>query len=265
MKPDKISGGNERLNLMTMTLTDTKRSVCGRKGFAFVIAAILALSAYGAPAFAQDAAKKKKAAAKAFNPWTKLCSVKTKKAPKVCVTRIDGLGGQNLVPYAPIAIEQIDGVGDSLIVTFPHVWLVPVEFKDPKTKKTLKSIRFIGARWAIKMGVFIKIDKNKIHKFSYVYCDQASCVAQTKATKELLAELKKGKRITVVAMNTKKQMPRAFPLKGLGKALSGKPSDGKTWQKRIAGVRKQQILLVQKFQKAEMAALKKRKEAQKKK
>ena len=165
MKPDKISGGNERLNLMTMTLTNTKRLVRGRKGFALVIAAMMALSAFGAPAFAQDAAKKKKAAAKVFNPWTKLCSVKTKKAPKVCVTRIDGLGGQNLVPYAPVAIEQIDGLGDSLIVTFPHVWLVPVEFKDPKTKKTLKSIRFIGARWAIKMGVFIKIDKNKIHKF----------------------------------------------------------------------------------------------------
>ncbi|MCP4932924.1 MAG: hypothetical protein GY927_01675 [bacterium] len=250
---------------MIMTLTDAIRLVRGRKGFALVITAIVALSAFGAPAFAQDASKKKKESSEAFNPWIKLCSVKTKKLPKVCVTRIDGLGGSNLVPYAPIALEQIDGIGDSLIVTFPHVWLVPVEFKDPKTKKPLKSVRFIGARWAIKMGVFIKIDKNKIHKFSYVYCDQASCVAQTKATKELMAELKKGKKIIVVAMNSKKQMPRAFPLKGFGKALAGKPSDGKSWQKRIAGVRKQQILLVQKFQKAEMAAIKKRKEAQKKK
>ncbi len=250
---------------MTNNQTASKRPAKGRNGFALVLAAMMALGAFGAPAYAQDAAKKKKAAAKAFNPWTKLCSVKTKKQPKVCVTRIDGLGGANLVPYAPVAIEQIEGAGDALIVTFPHVWLVPVEFKDPKTKKSTKSIRFIGARWAIKMGVFIKIDQNKIHKFNYVYCDQASCVAQTKATKELMAELKKGTKITIVAMNTKKQMPRAFPLKGFGKAIEGKPSDGKEWQKRIGYVRKQQISLVRKFQKAEMEAVKKLKAAQKKK
>ena len=265
MKPDKISGGNERLNLMTNIRTAIKRPVRGRNGFALILAAMMALGAFGAPAYAQDAAKKKKPAAKAFNPWTKLCSVKTKKLPKVCVTRIDGLGGQNLVPYAPIALEQIDGGGNSLVVTFPHVWLVPVEFKDPKTKKPIKSIRFMGARWAIKMGVFIKIDQNKIHKFNYVYCDQASCVAQTKASKALIAELKKGKKITIVAMNSKKQMPRAFPLKGFGKAVDGKPSDGKTWQQRIGAVRKQQILLVQRYQKAELAVLKKQKAAQKKK
>ncbi len=250
---------------MTNTQTANKRRFTGRNGIMLALAAMVALGTLGAPAFAQDAAKKKKAAAKSFNPWTKLCSVKTEKLPKVCVTRIDGLGGPNLVPYAPVAIEQIDGAGDALIVTFPHVWLIPVEFEDPKTKKKTKSIRFIGARWAIKMGVCIKIDQNKIHKFNYVYCDQASCVAQTKLTKELMAELKKGKKLTVVAMNTKKQMPRAFPLKGLVKALDGKPSDGKEWQKRIGFVRKQQILLVQKYQKAEMEAAKKRKAAEKKK
>jgi len=234
------------------------------KGIALVVAAVMAVSTFGAPAFAQDA-KKKAAAAKAFNPWSKLCSTKTEKLPKVCVTRIDGLGGANLVPYAPVAIEQIEGGTTSLIVMLPHVWLVPVEFKDKKTKKTMKSIRFIGARWAILTGVFIKIDENKIHKLKYVYCDQSSCVAQIKASKELLAEMKKGKKISVVAMNNKKPMRRPFPLKGFGKALDGKPTDAKKWQNRIASVRKQQILLVQKFQKAEMEAAKKRKAAKEKK
>ena len=250
---------------MTKLICAKKPPLWSRIGLAIGLAVLVVAGSFSAPTYAQDAAKKKTAAAKNFNPWSKLCSTATKKVPKVCVTRIDGLGGPNLAPYAPIAIEDIDGKGKSFIVMLPHVWLVPVEFKDKKTKKTMKSIRFIGARWAILTGVFIKIDENKIHKLKYVYCDQSSCVAQIKASKALLAEMKKGKKITVVAMNNSKPMKRPFPLKGFGKAIDGKPANAKAWQGRIAAVRKQQILLVRKYQKAEQEAAKKRKAAQKKK
>lgn len=249
---------------MTSNLFVGKLFSWGRNSVAFAATLVLAASVFVAPVEAKDAAKAKTAATKTFNPWTKLCQKAPKGKVKICVTRIDGLGGANLIPYAPIALEQIEGKDSSIVITLPHVWLVPVEFKSKDSKKTIKSIRFVGARWAILTGVFIKIDENKIHKLNYVYCDQASCVAQTKATKQLMTEMKKGKKITIVALNNKKPMKRPFPLKGFAAAVDGKAGDAKMWQKRLSVVRKRQISLVQQYQKAEIAATKKMKKEKKK-
>ncbi len=227
-----------------------KLSSWGQKATTLAIATMMVAGGVFAPAQAKPDAKK--AVAANYNPWNKLCSKAPKGKKKICVTRIDGLGGDKMIPYAPLAIEEIEGKEKSVVVTLPNIWLLPVAFKDKKTKKEVKSFRFVGARWGILTGVYLKVDENKVHKLRYVFCDQFGCVAQAKASKALIAEMKKGKKIIVAAQNGPKNMRRPFPLKGFGKALDGKASDPVAWNKRISAVRKQQIIVVQKYQRQEM-------------
>jgi len=229
----------------------------GAKSVAFVIAAMLAVGLAAAPAMAKPDAKKK-AGAKEYKPWIKICPKMAKGAPKLCVTRADYLDRANMVPYAPIAIEDVKGKGRSIVVTLPHMWLIPVTAVNKKTKKQKKVIARVGARWAILSGVVVKVDKNKPHMLKYVYCDKFGCTAQAKVDKKLMAEMKKGKRIFVAGKNGQKTLGLPFTLKGFGEAFDGKPADElaykKAWQQQMASIQRQQI-----------AAIKKRRAAQKKK
>ena len=78
---------------------------------AFAIALLLAGGSFASPALAKDEAKlKTPAAAKEHKPWIKLCPKMPKgNKKKLCVTRADYLDRANMVPYAPIAVEDIDG------------------------------------------------------------------------------------------------------------------------------------------------------------
>jgi invasion protein IalB len=239
-----------------------KQFSVGRSVIAFVVALVVALGAAATPTLAKDDAKKTKAVAKAHKPWIKLCPKSPKGKPKLCVTRADYLDRANMLPYAPVAIEEIEGKGASIIVTLPHVWIVPVTREDKKTKKKIKGAARVGARWGILSGVIVKIDENKIHKLKFVYCDQFGCVAQTKATKALLNEMKKGKRIFVAGKNGPKTLGLPFTLDGFGTALAGKASDEaayrKAWQKQMVAIRKQQVAMAKKQRAAAIAAQKKK-------
>ena len=225
----------------------------GSRGvFVFAGALLIAVGSFGSSGFAKDEAKLKtaKAPAKTHKPWIKLCPKMPKGAKKkLCVTRADYLDRANMVPYAPIAIEDIDGK-KSIVVTLPNIWIVPVQRKDKKTGKVQKGLQRVGARWAILSGVIVKVDENKIHKLKYVYCDQFGCVAQAKLTDKLLKEMKKGKRIFVAGKNGPKTLGLPFTLTGFGKALDGKASDEvayrKAWQAQMASIRKQQIAMAKK-------------------
>ncbi len=247
---------------MNQTIFSKRLSPVRRALLAFLVA-MLAFSGFGPVAGAKEDAKNKAAAAKDYKPWIKLCPKMPKDKPKLCVTRADYLDRANMLPYAPVAIEQIDGKDSSIVVTLPNIWLVPVKGVDKKTKKETTRVARIGARWGILSGVIVKIDENKVHKLKYVYCDQFGCVAQAKATKKLLDEMKKGKRIFVAGKNGQKTLGLPFTLKGFGEALTGKPSDEaayrKAWQKQMAAIRKQQIDRVKKLRAAA------REEAEKKK
>jgi invasion protein IalB len=235
----------------------------GRNGIVFAVALLMAASAFGTPTLAKNDAKKKAAAAKTNKPWIKLCPKAPKGKPKLCVTRADYLDRANMVPYAPIAVEQIDGKNASIVVTLPHVWIVPVTGKDKKTKKEVKGVARVGARWGILSGVIVKIDENKIHKLKYVYCDQFGCVAQAKVDKKLMDEMKKGKRIFVAGKNGQKTLGLPFTLKGFGEAFDGKAADGdayqKAWQKQMQAIRKQQIAMMKRQQEAAKKAAEKKK------
>ncbi len=252
---------------MTITVTANKgffeKLKPGRSLTAFAFAFVVALGMSGTATFAQDKAAAKKSAAKEYKPWIKLCPKPQKGQPKLCVTRADYLDRANMVPYAPIAIEEIEGKGKNLIVTLPHVWIVPVTRKDKKTKKEIRGAARVGARWGILSGVIVKIDENKVHKLKYVYCDQFGCVAQTKLTKAILDEMKKGKRIFVAGKNGQKTLGLPFTLKGLNEALAGKPADEKAyrkaWQNQMVSIRKQQIALMRKQQEAAKKAAEKKK------
>ena len=248
-------------NMLFANKWHSRLFVQSRMAIALALTVVIAVGALGTPVLAKDEAKlKTKApAAKANQPWIKLCPKAPKGKPKLCVTRADYLDRANMVPYAPIALEQIDGKDPSIVVTLPHVWIVPVTRKDPKTKKDVKGAARVGARWGILSGVIVKIDENKIHKLKYVYCDQFGCVAQAKATKKLLDEMKKGKRIFVAGKNGPKTLGLPFTLTGFGKAIAGKASDEvaykKAWQAQMMSIRKQQIAMAKKRQ----AAAKKKK------
>ncbi len=247
---------------MTSKLFANGPASTSRMAGRMVLAIVMAAGMVVAPAFAKDQAKlKSQKAGEPNQPWIKLCPKTPKGKPKLCVTRADYLDRANMVPYAPIAVEEIEGKGASIVVTLPHIWIVPVKGKDKKTGKVVNGAARVGARWAILSGVIIKIDDHKIHKLKYVYCDQFGCVAQAKATKAILDEMKKGKRIFVAGKNGPKTLGLPFTLSGFGKALDGKPADEaayrKAWQKQMLAIRKQQIALLKKQQAAAQAKKKK--------
>ena len=201
-------------------------------------------------AMAQDAAKKGAAANKAkpnpdFKPWIKLCPKVPEGKPKLCFVRADYLDRANSVPYSPVAIEMVEGQKPQLVVTLPHVWLIPVKTKDPKTKKEVQAIAPTTAKWVIKPGVIMRVDEGENYKLSYTYCDNFGCVAQMDITDKVVDEMKKGTQIAVAGQNGNKPLGLPFTLAGFTKAYDGDPVDQEAyqnaWKKKIEALRKKQL------------------------
>ena len=224
-----------------------------------LIGAVLALGTLiGSTAvMAQDATKAPAKAKAKFKPWIKLCPKVAKGAKKICMVRADYLDRANGVPYAPVSIEQVEGAGERLVVTLPHIWLMPAKVKN-KEGKEVKVIRPVSARWKIGAGVQVKVDKGKTYKLTYSYCDNFGCVAQVKADAELIGAMKKGNQIQVAGISGPRPLGLPFTLQGFAKAYDGKPVSQeiyeKAWKKKLIAIRKMQL-----------AELKRRREAKKKK
>ena len=208
-------------------------------GMLFAAAVIMATVSFGAPGWAKDESKLKSAAAAkqsaamkkglaaalAYEPWVKNCSKAAKNKPSVCGTHADYFDSMRSVPYTRIAIQQIDGKEPKVVVNLVNSWLSRVKRIDPKTKKGKFVLAPTRARWIIPAGVFIKVDENKVYKLNYTFCMEFSCVATGKATKALLAEMSKGKKVVIVGINSGRKQLTIVSLKGFGKVYKGKATD----------------------------------------
>jgi invasion protein IalB len=75
-------------------------------------------------------------------------------------------------------------------------------------------------------GVQIKIDGDKPITLPYSNCFSTICQVQMELTKEMFDKMRKGKQMTVAAMNMQqKAMAFPVPLNGFSKAFDGAPID----------------------------------------
>lgn len=231
-----------------------KVKVWDGKVSALIAALVLGAGVASAPAFAAD---DKKAEAGNEKTWVKICPKMPEGQPKLCVTRSDYIDRAKGIPYAPIALENIDGKDgkkENIVVTLPHVWLIPAKAKNNQTNEEKDVIVPVSARWHILSGVAVKVDDNKIHQLNYVYCDQFGCTAQGEASKELVDQMKKGKQILVAGKSNQQDLPLSFSLEGFGTSYDGAPTDEEAYKKDVAAK-------LEALQKAQVANMKKAKEA----
>jgi invasion protein IalB len=179
--------------------------------------------------------------------WVKICPKPPKKdIPPICLTRTDSLDTNTGMVFAPVAIEEPMAGGEKTIrITLPHIMVIPAKIKNRKTGKEENVLSPVAANWVIKPGVQIKIDNGKAHKMEYSYCYRLGCIAETKASSQIISELRKGKRLMIAGQNGPR--PMAFPVRldGFSKAADGAPMSQEIyetkWKKRLEQLRKQQI------------------------
>lgn len=183
-------------------------------------------------AVAQDKAAKKGAKKAPQDAWVKLCEKAPSLAEKgkklnVCLThheRIDGNTGRVLVSAA---IRQVEGQDkEALMVMVPLGMALPA-------------------------GVQVKVDENEPIKLRYTLCHIGGCTAEVEASKKVVEEFKKGKKLIVAAVNLAgKPIGFPVPLTGFGKAYDGKPVDNDKYKaarkKLMETIRKRQAALIKK-------------------
>ncbi len=206
-------------------------TLAGGVAATMIIGAALA----SAPAFAQ-AAKKKPAAAATQSAWVKLCeSVKMGTPPakkgdkpkivtkKICLTHHERLDGNSGLVVVSAAIRKVDGgKKERLLIMVPLGMAIPV-------------------------GVQAKIDdQKKPIKLKFSLCHPGGCTAETEATKDIIAKMKKGKQMIVGAVNGNgRPFFAPVPLTGFANTYSGKATDSKKYafaRRQLMGeIRKRQI------------------------
>ncbi|MDX2258181.1 MAG: invasion associated locus B family protein [Hyphomicrobiaceae bacterium] len=237
-------------------------------GMAMLMAGALVLAG---PAMAQD----KKPAAGAAKPaaaapaddkaakqsaWVKLCEKapvaekaadgKIAKAEKeICLThheRLDGNTGQVLVSAA---VRQVEGSDKkSLMVMVPLGMAIPAG---------VRAAVYSTEDWA-KAAKNEKVEDSKLKpvKLEFSLCHPAGCTAEVDATAELIADMKKGGGLMVLAINAGAQ-PIGFPvpLDGFAAAHDGKPVDNEQYAKArgqlMAQIRERQKLAYEAFRAAQ--------------
>src|SRR5271169_1833145 len=100
-------------------------------------------------------------------------------------------------------------------------------------------------------GVQIKIDDSDPVALKYTVCGTMSCQAQMDLTKETFDKMRKGKQMTVAAMNIQqKTMGFPVPLTGFAKAFDGPAADNAKYaeahRQMIEQSRQRQIELARK-------------------
>ena len=246
------------------------RSACGAKSSGKWVSCMLAAVIVAGMSFvpgmtgAQEAAKKPAAKKKVkYQPWIKLCPAVAEGGPKICLVRADYLDQANQIPYSPVAIEKVTGQKEKLVVTLPHIWLVPVKAINPKTKKEVRVIRPVSAKWDVNFGIRAKIDDGKEYRLKYSFCDNFGCVATMDVNDALIKELKKGKKINIGGKNGARPLGLPFTLAGFAKAYDGKPVNQRAyetaWKNKLSALRKQRAAAIQKRRAAAKAAADKKK------
>ena len=193
---------------------------------------------------AQDAAKKPAAKNnKNQSAWIKVCEKNKLKLSKdaepelkeLCMTlqeTINKFTGGTLISAA---IRKVEGVTDpKFLVTVPLGVILPV-------------------------GVEIKIDENKPLRLPFSICHQGGCVAEIKATDELLNQMLKGTKMVATPRDglNGKLVPLPISLNGFAKAYKGKSFDMKKYVKNRQAISqailKKRIEMAKKFNKVKEA------------
>lgn len=211
---------------------------------ATVAAAALSLAFAGSAAQAQQpkAAPQAPAAKQApaqqppqliYSPWTKFClKGQDAKAKQVCFTGKD----------ARVESGQ------------PVVAAVVIEPEGEKAKKVLRVTVPLGVQ--LQHGTRVIVDQTQPLQSPYVICFTNGCMSDYEASDDLIGKMKKGKTLTVQAINAGGQpISLQLPLSDFGKAHDGPPTDPKVFEE-------QQRKLQQELQKRAEEARKKLEAAQ---
>ena len=142
-----------------------------------------------------------------YSPWMKVCGKgKEADAKEVCVTAKDGRIESGM-PVVAVALIEPKGIDTKILrVTVPP-----------------------GMH--LKHGTRVIIDQNSPNTAPYVTCFPNGCMSDYEATKELVEGMKKGKTLTVQAINMNgAPLSLPLPLTDFAKAHDGPPTDPKAFE-----------------------------------
>jgi invasion protein IalB len=171
-----------------------------------------------APAQAQPAAPADQGTAAAqnqpqlmYSPWIKICNKPNggdANAKPVCVTAKDGRL-ENGMPVAAVALIEPQG----------------------ETRKLMRITVPLGMQ--IQHGTRVIIDQDQPATAPYFICFPNGCMADYEANAEMVTRLKKGKTLTVQAINMQGQpISLPLPLSDFAKAYDGPPTDPKVFEEQ---------------------------------
>ena len=166
-----------------------------------------------------------------YSPWMKVCGKgKDTNNKQVCVVTKDGRL-ENGMPVAIVQLFEPEGQPKILRVTVP-----------------------LGMQ--LQHGTRVIIDQGTPANEPYKICFPVGCMSDYPVTDDMIKKMKKGKTLTVQAINMRGQpISLPLPLNDFAKALDGPPTDPKVFEQ-------QQRKLQEELQKKAEAA-RKRLEAQK--
>jgi invasion protein IalB len=145
-----------------------------------------------------------------FSSWTKFClRGKEANAKQVCFTGKDGRAESGKPMVAAVLIEP-----------------------ENEPKKVLRITLPLGV--SIKPGTRVIIDNGEPMTGSYVTCFNNGCMADYDANAELIAQLKKGRRLVVQYIDgAGKPVTFVVPLLDFAQAYDGPPTDPKVFEKQL--------------------------------
>ena len=147
------------------------------------------------------------------SPWAKVCTKNEQTGNKqICLVQHGGLDAETGIVLGTVAVRSVEGEDKQNLVvglTTTYSLVVPV-------------------------GVAIKIDDGEPISLRYFICFDGSCQAQMELTKEIFDKMRKGKQMTVAAMNAQeRRVGFPVPLTEFGKVYDGPPADPAKYQEAL--------------------------------
>jgi invasion protein IalB len=223
--------GSFKLEIRRIISTSINPGVCTALALGAIVFAAPATAQQTAPpqpaAPAQAAPVKKPGAEKINSAWVKLCDDIKGVKGDVCLTHHERFNPNTGRPLISAAIRKIKGQEKEMLLV-----MVP-----------------LGR--LLKPGLLFKVDDEEPIKLDYSFCTSVGCVAETQATPEVIAKLKKGTRLDIGTMSlNQKRIGFRVPLAGFSRAYDGPPIDRKVYaqarKEMFQVIRKRQILLAKK-------------------
>lgn len=142
--------------------------------------------------------------------WIKVCTTDEKTGNKqVCLVKHEGLDPKTGAILVAAAVRTIEGSDTQhLVVNIPTAYTLVVP-----------------------SGAQIKIDDGEPIQLQYSVCLPTNCQVQQVLSKEMAAQMRKGKQMFVAAMNMQqKTMAFPIPLKGFSRTFDGAPVNNAAYQ-----------------------------------